>query len=35
VPLVRKRLVTIAERAKGGKRLGFIVRDADGTGDGA
>lgn len=28
VPLVRKRLAAIAERSRGGKRLGFAVRDA-------
>jgi NAD(P)H-hydrate epimerase len=33
VPVVRKRLAAIAEREKGGKRLGFAVRDGDaGTG---
>jgi ADP-dependent NAD(P)H-hydrate dehydratase / NAD(P)H-hydrate epimerase len=31
VPLVRKRLTAIAEREKGGKRLGFAVRDGDGA----
>jgi hydroxyethylthiazole kinase-like uncharacterized protein yjeF len=30
IPLVRKRLTAIAERAKPGKRLGFTVRDGDG-----
>jgi NAD(P)H-hydrate epimerase len=32
VPLVRKRLAAIAEREKGGKRLGFTVREGDGAG---
>ena len=32
VPLVRKRLAAIAERARSGKRLGFAVRDDDGAG---
>lgn len=31
IPLVRKRLVAIAERGKPGKRVGFTVRDGDGT----
>jgi ADP-dependent NAD(P)H-hydrate dehydratase / NAD(P)H-hydrate epimerase len=31
VPLVRKRLAAIAERAKSGKRIGFAVRDGDGA----
>jgi ADP-dependent NAD(P)H-hydrate dehydratase / NAD(P)H-hydrate epimerase len=31
VPLVRKRLAAIAERAKPGKRVGFTVRDGDGA----
>ena len=35
VPLVRKRLAAIAEREKGGKRLGFAVRDGEGTPAGA
>jgi hypothetical protein len=33
VPHVRKRLAAIAERAKSGKRLGFMVRDGDGATD--
>ena len=35
VPLVRKRLAAIAEREKGGKRLGFAVRDDDGRAESA
>jgi NAD(P)H-hydrate epimerase len=31
IPLVRKRLVSVAERNKPGKRLGFTVRDGEGT----
>jgi NAD(P)H-hydrate epimerase len=31
VPVVRKRLAALAEREKGGKRLGFAVRDGDGA----
>ncbi len=31
LPLVRKRLAAIAERAKPGKRVGFTVRDGDGA----
>jgi ADP-dependent NAD(P)H-hydrate dehydratase / NAD(P)H-hydrate epimerase len=31
IPLVRKRLVAIAERNKPGKRLGFAVRDGEGA----
>ena len=32
VPLVRKRLAGVAERNKGGKRLGFGVRESEGAG---
>jgi NAD(P)H-hydrate epimerase len=32
IPMVRKRLAGIAERARPGKRLGFAVRDGDGAG---
>ena len=32
VPLVRKRLAGVAERNRGGKRLGFAVRESDGAG---
>jgi hydroxyethylthiazole kinase-like uncharacterized protein yjeF len=32
VPLVRKRLAAIAERARAGKRLGFGVREGEGVG---
>jgi ADP-dependent NAD(P)H-hydrate dehydratase / NAD(P)H-hydrate epimerase len=32
LPLVRKRLAAIAERAKPGKKVGFTVRDGDGAG---
>jgi len=31
IPLVRKRLVSVAERNKPGKRLGFTVRDGEGS----
>jgi NAD(P)H-hydrate epimerase len=31
IPLVRKRLVAVAERSKPGKRLGFTVRDGEET----
>lgn len=31
IPLVRKRLVAVAERAKPGKRVGFTVRNGDGS----
>ena len=31
IPLVRKRLVNVAERGKPGKRVGFTVRDGDGS----
>jgi hypothetical protein len=31
IPLVRKRLVGIAERNKPGKRVGFTVRDGNGS----
>lgn len=31
IPLVRKRLVGVAERSKPGKRVGFTVRDGDGS----
>jgi hydroxyethylthiazole kinase-like uncharacterized protein yjeF len=31
IPLVRKRLVSVAERSKPGKRVGFTVRDGDGS----
>jgi ADP-dependent NAD(P)H-hydrate dehydratase / NAD(P)H-hydrate epimerase len=31
IPLVRKRLVGIAERSRPGKRVGFAVRDGDGS----
>jgi hypothetical protein len=33
LPVVRKRLLGIAERGRGGARVGFAVRDGDG-GDG-
>jgi ADP-dependent NAD(P)H-hydrate dehydratase / NAD(P)H-hydrate epimerase len=32
IPLVRKRLASIAERGKPGKKVGFAVRDGDGDG---
>jgi ADP-dependent NAD(P)H-hydrate dehydratase / NAD(P)H-hydrate epimerase len=33
IPLVRKRLAGVAERSKPGKRVGFTVRDGDGSSD--